>query len=391
MGRAWSLSLVCTLACGLGASAQAPQAAPAWGLAAWVCGDGDLGPSGTRYAAGLERAGCAQGWSVALQVDRGRGGGVRTTVGAGGQIARAGGHTTSMGSADALAEFLTWAGARTPARRRALVIYGHGPGAGNADLLAGDALLVDESSGDALTGSEVAEAVRRSGLALDLLVVDACYGARAETLWAVRASAGTVVVFAGRAPSMGVPWEAAGVRGAAATGGPEMAGAIMAATAASAGGGVGPVAIRGGALQTVADAATALREALEALGVEGDTVLATARAGCADRGPGRELCDLRELSARLSVLDMAAAVPAERVMRAIDGCLTRPLGAETDAPSGVLMWMPGGVPTDLPAVAHAGGFAAMSGWAGLVERYALRRQELLRRTLETPQRGQDAA
>lgn len=390
MGRPRRLALMCGWAVGLGAVAMSAPAAPGWTVAAWVCADGDLGAAGTHYAATLERTATAQGWALALEVDRGRLGSVRSTVGATGEVARAHQEPANMGSGDALAQFLSWAAKQTGASRRALVIYGHGPGADDPTMLAGDAIVIDDSWRDPLTGAEVAEAVKAVGAELDLIVLDCCHGMRAETLWALRSSAEVVVASSGRAPSDGLPWEALG--SAAATSAEELVAAILTAAEKVAGADGGWCAIRPHGLEAVADAVAGVGRALDAQAGDGDAALAGARALCADRGPGRELCDLRELCARLSVVgEGAVAAAARQVVAAIDRCRCARPGGAAGGQAELLVWMPGGLLNNSPTEVNAGEFALVSGWADLVERYSRRHHELFRRTLETPQRGRHTA
>ncbi len=389
MRRVERSALICGLALGLGAAAMSAHAAAGWAVAAWVCADGDLGAAGTHYTATLERTAAAQGWTLALEADRGRLGAVRSTVGATGAVVRTHQEPANMGSSDALAQFLSWAAERTGAARRALVIYGHGPGADDATMLAGDALIIDDSRHDPLTGTEVAEAVKAVGSKLDLIVLDCCHGMRAETLWALRSSAEVVVASAGRAPSGGLPWEALG--STAAPSAEELAVAILTA-AEKVAGSDGLCAIRPRELEAVANAVAGVGRALDVQAGNGDAVLAGARALCADRGPGRELCDLRELCARLSAVgDGAVAAAARQVVAATDRCRCAGPGGAAGRQAELLVWMPGGILNNSPTDVNAGEFALVSGWADLVERYSRRQHELFRRTLETPQRGRDPA
>lgn len=391
MGRTCSLSLICALVWGLGVPATPTGASPGWSVAAWVCADGDLSAAGTRYAAALERTAAAQGWSLALEVDRARPGSVRTTQGASGKPVRRHQEPVSMGSSAALAQFLGWAATQDRGQRWALVIYGHGPGADTPTMLAGDALVRDDSRRDWLTGAEVAQAVAGAGLRPDLVVLDCCYGMRAETLWALRSSAEIVVGSSGRALSAGLPWEALRIEEAPAPTAEHLAGAILARVEQVAGRDGGWSAIRPRGLQAVTDAVAGLAGALDDEGGRAGTALASARAVCADRGPGRELCDLRELCARLGAAEEGpVGVAARRVVAAIDLCVCDGPGSAPQGQAELLVWMPGGV-LARSASEESGEFAAASGWSRVVEGHSRRQQELLRRTMDTPQRGRDAA
>lgn len=390
MGRACSLLLICALAWAVGASAAPAQAGPAWSLVAWVCAEGDLSAAGMRYAAGLERAALANGWPMALQVDRGSLGRVRTRIGAAGDRSRERLGPAAMGSQEALAQFLAWAAQHASSQRRALVIYGHGPGTEASAMLAGDAIAVDLSSGDALTGAEVARAVAGSGPAFDLIALDCCHGARAEIAWALRASAEVLVASPSRTPSAGLPWEAVLASGALVPDGEELAAALLGAARTR---GQRYVGIRPQGLMAVADAIAGLALALHLQGDGADAAVLSGRAVCRDWGPGRELCDMRELCGRLSAVGEAAvAVAARGAVTAIEAVTLDGSSAGPTEDGGLLAWMPGGrAPVRLDPDMIGDGFAVASGWAELVERCQRRQQELLRRTLDAPRRGRDAA
>lgn len=392
MGRACSLSLVVLIGCcALSGTPLASEAAVRWSLLAWVCADGDLGPAGTRYAARLERAVAAQGWTLALAADRGRLGGVRTAVSADGRVRREPSVLPNIGSAAALAEFLEWGGEQAAGDRRVLAIYGHGPGAGDANLLAGDALVIDDSERDPLTATEVAEAVAESGLDLDIVVLDCCYGGRAQTLWSLRGAVDLAVAWGGRAPSGGLPWEAlcAGLQAARDRGG--LTAAMLAAPGAAGPEG-GPIAVDAHGLAGVSAALSGLVRAILSRGTEGIAAIATARALCSDRGPGRELCDLRELCARLAAEGGGdVAIAADRTIAALDNAMFDPRGTDATESAGLLVWMPGGIMGEPPPELETDAFAIACGWSDLIGRCFLRQQELLRRTWDAPQRGRSAA
>jgi len=99
------------------------------------------------------------------------------------------------------------------------------------------------------------------------------------------------------------------------------------------------------------------------------------------------------LCERLSAVgEGAVAVAARGAVAAIDASVLAGVGGGPTEDGGLLAWMPGGMSAGWPEDGRAGdGFAATSGWAELAERCQRRQQELLRRTLDTPRRGRDAA
>ena len=77
-------------------------------------------------------------------------------------------------------------------------------------------------------------------------------------------------------------------------------------TAAEKGGLDGLCAIRPQGAGSGGECRRRVGRALDVQAGDGDAVPVGARALCADRGPGRELCDLRELCARLSAVGEGA-------------------------------------------------------------------------------------
>lgn len=85
----------------------------------------------------------------------------------------------SMGEPDTLSDFIRWGAENFPARKYALVLWGHGSGAKTG-------LLIDELfDNDVLCLYELNQALADSGVFLDTLVLDACMMANIETAWSV--------------------------------------------------------------------------------------------------------------------------------------------------------------------------------------------------------------
>ena len=86
----------------------------------------------------------------------------------------------SMADSEQLTDFLRWGMREFPAKKYALVLWGHG---GSAET----GLLVDELyDGDLMYQYELQQALRDSGIYLEALIADACQLASLETAWSVR-------------------------------------------------------------------------------------------------------------------------------------------------------------------------------------------------------------
>ncbi len=410
MVRTGGLSLIGFVAWVLvtpGAAAAAQEAgAPGWGIAAYVCADGDLSSIGERYVAELQRGARAGGWPLALQVDRGAGAETNAVTrmvvapDAGRPISEAVdvGAQGNVATANAVAAFLHWARSRVPAERWALVVFGHGAsaagrGADRRRWNSGPAVAVDSSARDVLTPVELAEGVVGGG-GVDLLVLDCCFGAGVEVLWELREAAEVVVASPSRLPAAGMPWGA--VLGTAqSTSGVTAEGWALQCLAVAAGGDGGQatplIAVRPAGLVTVAEAVQVLAETVAAEPEARVAAVALGRGLCRDWGAERELCDVRELCCRLGgTSDESLAEAAKNTVDAIDACTVGHVGAEDGC--GLVALMPGGLPR-LPEGygSRQDSFAATSGWGELARLYCGRQQDLMRRTTDNPRRGDDAA
>ena len=89
----------------------------------------------------------------------------------------------SMADPETLADFIRWGAETCPAKKTALVIWGHGSGARTG-------LLIDERFGnDTMYLYELRQALADGGVYLEALVIDACMMANIETAWNVKDSA----------------------------------------------------------------------------------------------------------------------------------------------------------------------------------------------------------
>lgn len=376
---------------GASAVAQVSVSAP-WALTAYLCAEGDLARAGQRYAQGLADAAGAAGWSLALEMDSPAGaeGALRKALvpGAEGVVvsASSGDLPPGRGTAQALADFLSWAERRTPAAHRVLVVFGHGVSAGEPD---GPGVAVDGGVDELLTPWELAQAVAVQPQRPDLIVLDVCHGASAEVIWDLRSAGDLVVASLGRMPAMGLAW-AAILRGAAqAHSGEQVALACLGAARALGSGSL--VAVRTGGLSAVAERLSALTAAVAADPKSRLAAVAAARSRCSDWGEGRELCDLRELCGHLGeARDTVLASRARAAAEAIDACTLG--GAGEDGAGGLLAVLPGGIAEAPDGYdQRADGFAAASGWGRLLRLYCQRQQGLMRRVTGEGARGDGPA
>lgn len=86
----------------------------------------------------------------------------------------------SMADPETLAEFIRWSAETCPAKKYALILWGHGGGGATG-------LLIDELfGGDIMYLYELDQALTDGGVFFDTLVIDACLMANIETAWNVR-------------------------------------------------------------------------------------------------------------------------------------------------------------------------------------------------------------
>ena len=93
----------------------------------------------------------------------------------------------SMASPETLTDFIRWGAETCPAKKYALVLWGHGGGAMTG-------LFIDELFGnDVMYLYELKEALRDGGVRFETLLIDACLMANIETAWSVREYANWMV------------------------------------------------------------------------------------------------------------------------------------------------------------------------------------------------------
>ena len=221
-----------------------------------------------------------------------------------------------------LRELLRWGIVTFPARRRALVLWGHGEGT---------RIAVDDGSSDALTVGELLTALRE-GLAderpLDLLVFDACLMAKLELVADLAPFARVVLASGEVVPASGLPYHRA-VSILARTSEPEAAAAALISAFLD-----DAAARRQSHARQVAVRTEAANEAMAAVGRVGDRLAelaAEARAPIlaarllartARRGELVDAVDLLERLAR-TVGDPRVEALAGTAVAAIEACILR--------------------------------------------------------------------
>lgn len=107
-------------------------------------------------------------------------------------------------SPDTLAQFIGWAVRKYPARRRLLILSGHGSGTTE------DFLMRDDNANDALSISELQQALSaaraKTGARIDIVGMDACYMSMGEVAYAIRHEVDILVGAEGRVPAFGWPY-----------------------------------------------------------------------------------------------------------------------------------------------------------------------------------------
>lgn len=378
-----AIALVLMLMCGAGAIGE--EETPGWAIGAYVSVEGNLIQAGARYATSLVRFAQATGTPLALQLDaaQSEAGAVRIIVR--GETSRI--ETLQpaphMGEIASVAAFARWMEAEVAARRRALVVFGHGlsPGGveGEGSSYPAPALMLDTERQDALTARELAAGLLEASLKADVIVLDCCFGATLDVLWELRAAGEIVLASPGRRPTDGVPWAAvAKTEIAGAASGEEFARQMLAATRGFSRCPEGMTAVRG---ERVAGLVAAVAELSRMLAQDENYVpaLATARRKCLEWGYQRELCDLRQLAVMFAATGMAGAHKAsEQVATAVAECVVDRVGLPVEV-GGIAVVLPGGrwrPPKDYGV--DETGFAAVSGWREVVRRYCRWQQDLIR-------------
>ncbi len=103
----------------------------------------------------------------------------------------------SMADPDILADFIRWGAETCPAKKYALVLWGHGDGARSG-------LFIDELfENDTMDLYVLKQALANSGEHMEALIIDACLMANIETAWSVRNSASWLVASEETVPGKG--------------------------------------------------------------------------------------------------------------------------------------------------------------------------------------------
>jgi hypothetical protein len=121
-----------------------------------------------------------------------------------------------MGAPEVLADFLAWGAREAPARRRLVLIVGHGSGvrplAGESRGRDGGVAYDATSNGDSLTPREIREALERlsrdsAGGAVEVVALDSCFSASAEMAGELQPVAAYLTGTPDLLYEPGVPWD----------------------------------------------------------------------------------------------------------------------------------------------------------------------------------------
>lgn len=263
-----------------------------------------------------------------------------------------------------LSTFLLTATQQLPARHYALLIMGHGTGlpraaAGEATALRPQALR-----------RGLAQAVKELGRPLDVLGLDACFGANVETAYELRDSCRLLTAAPGLIYSPGLRWAKALADSV------DPSALVKALVAGGMPRGEQPVALVGVDMDRMAPLAEALRRLTDELRADLPRLAPTltyARSKSRSWGDRAELCDLGELARGLAenAPDEGLRQKAEAVTLELERAVVARWWSGK-APAGAAaigIYFP---PTleEMPA-AYNDGFdlATQSGWSGLLEAY----------------------
>ena len=173
----------------LQAGVTPPDVVKDWTLMVFMSGRNDLGQFTEQDINNLEQAGSGAGVNVAVQVATINGGPgatryhvMRDTFP--NRVSSIPSHVPNvdMGSKTAVADFVKWSVKNFPAKKYALVIWGHGFGWAENNYRSGDrkgAISSDSTTGSSLSSKELASVMASTakalgGRPLDMLVTDSC-------------------------------------------------------------------------------------------------------------------------------------------------------------------------------------------------------------------------
>lgn len=182
-----------------------PAVSGEWVLIGYIDGRGDLAADAGEHTSGMLNL--PGGGPVHVQVSGPRGGRWSRE----GHVTRQATLAQSQPDRTArnLSSFLEWAGARTRGYNRLIVLMGHGVPP-TADPDAGAPFLLHGEGDRGIGPRELADTLRRhlpDGPDITTVVIlETCYGASADLLYALRAVADFALVAPGEIPSPGLPW-----------------------------------------------------------------------------------------------------------------------------------------------------------------------------------------
>ncbi len=175
---------------------------PTWTLLVYMDGDNDLGSAAMQNISAMASAGASDNVNVIIQVDLPQGITTkRYRMKNGGWELLADLGELDMAKSQTLTDFLSWAKGVYPADRTILVLWDHGNGWDQGDGPSSPApkisrsMFNDQDNGDRnfLPNHQIKKAILASGLAIDLLGIDACTMGTIETLYEFREVAPIII------------------------------------------------------------------------------------------------------------------------------------------------------------------------------------------------------
>lgn len=351
---------------GLVCHAEAGEtSARSWTLAAHICVAGDLSGPGAEYSERLMSAAAAGGWTLHLQLS-GEGSEVvrrsvtdRSVTGAGPAI------PADATAADRIESLLRWSRDSAPAQRYGLIIYGH------------DVRSTAGQSGGPAFG-EIDEGIRRGlGRSVDLLVLDRCYGGSVEAAWELRDSVDLLVGAPGRRGVVGVDWSRVIGKRAPSNGIEPVEIAAECVSGDDASDGSGMIALRPSGAVGITEALGRLVGAAEAESARMVPLLTGAASRAFAWGGDEQMVDLLGLCREFAaVTEGELRCAALATIAAVEDSLAVPIEGADVGPS---IGFPTGAVHGEQEIAGGDGFAQVSGWSRLTEKYRGRLHELINR------------
>jgi hypothetical protein len=366
----WCLVLVIAVQSAVLLENAFAEVVPKWGVIGYLSGDGGLERDAERYSLAATRAARQGHCTAAVQVDgpyvcarwyaMPEGEPVYQPLGA-----------VNMAARQTIADFMSSAVARITARMYVLIVMGHGTGLATLgpDLCG---IAFDGGAGRCLSAMDVADAIGgANGFKgrLEVICLDSCHGASIELAHGLKDCCNYLVASPSRLRAPGLPWHQILPMLNAQPDGRSLVGVLISHHDEPL------TAVHMPKIDGVTDALTAFVEAVLSDLPRVAPLLRLVRSRTKSLGYRDEMCDLRELTARVAQCGMSPDITytATQLIDSLDGALVGrmdPSTANADIREGQLgiyfpaSWEP--VPSQY---LHMYSMARDTGWAKLLETY----------------------